>query len=405
MPEIESHEQALPKTPAAASAGPRLRAGEAWELVVFDRLSGEEQAAFVELLADPDFYGLLKPRQAGARSWKAANRDTALLLLTLREPGPLPFFAAREPDAAEAISGLVLDGVLELEHEGRFVSGAAALEHLSATAPARPLHALARLSEEALRFAARHGTCCPGAAAATMDLSALSAELYGFHRHPVTPAWSRLLSDSDAVFAYLGLAADAPARQAAERSWEIAVKDDAPGWIFFSRRRAGAPRGDGSFKLYVSPAVEDLPRAFSEVLRTAARLGVGRLKVGWDAAGLLRPDKLVLYFGELGTLLAVARELEGALAGVTAHGVPFSAPIDSAGLLSWGSDPPAAERPLSWQGPESWRTWLTRRLASALLAAATDDYEAAARFALERLARDGVDVERWVPTPTLFKAA
>ena len=58
---------------------------------------------------------------------RSATSDLALLLLTLRDPGPLPAFAAQRlgEEAEEAVARLVLDGVLELEQDGRFVSGRA----------------------------------------------------------------------------------------------------------------------------------------------------------------------------------------------------------------------------------------------------------------------------------------
>src|SRR5205823_13789071 len=53
------------------------------------------------------------------------------------------------------------------------------------------------------------------------------------------------------------------------------------------------------------------------------------------------------------------------LDGCPAHGVPFTAGIDAAGLLSWGIDPPDTERVLSWMGRESWRLWLATKLGDA----------------------------------------
>jgi hypothetical protein len=128
-------------------------------------------------------------------------------------------------------------------------------------------------------------------------------------------------------------------------------------------------------------------------------------KVGADAAGLLRPDKMVAYFDNFEALAAVADSLADALAGVSAHGVPFSAEITSDGLLSWGVDPPREERPPGWSGGQSWRLWVTNRLAGALLAARGQGVEEPWRFALERLRVEGVDVERWVPASSLWSGA
>jgi hypothetical protein len=126
------------------------------------------------------------------------------------------------------------------------------------------------------------------------------------------------------------------------------------------------------------------------------------------AAGLLRPDKLVAYFDDQATLSSVAERIAVRLAGVQAHGVPFTCAIDGDGLLSWGADPPPGARPLSWQPQHSWRSWITEALAGALMDArseASDGAASPAEFAVRRLEFEGVDVERWAPAPTAWRDA
>lgn len=379
-----------------------FRASTAFELVLLDRLPAEEQLPLAELRGDADLYGVLKPRPGSGLTVKVADKETALLLLTLREPGPLPFFVRRAADAetAAAVERLVLDGVLEVEADGAFVSGAAAARWLAPAGREAPADGrLARLALAALRH---------GEAAALDDPQRLAALLYGFHREPLSPRWAERLPDADAVLAFLGAASGGALGARLAADWRRAEPEGSPGWIVFDRRDGAASRRTGaSYKLYVSPTAEALPRAFAAVVETLSRRPDGHFKVGADAAGVLRPDKLVLYFGDQEELLAAARELEAALAGVPAQGVPFAAPIDAAGLLAWGMDPPRSERLLTWQETESWRLWVVRRLAAALIAArpaATPDTPAW-RFALERLRREGVDVDRWTPAATLWAAA
>lgn len=172
-------------------------------------------------------------------------------------------------------------------------------------------------------------------------------------------------------------------------------------WQRPGMRSAARPASPPTHKLYVSPLPDALPAAFARMLETIERLPVAHFKVGADAAGLLRPDRIVLYFDDPATLAAVADALARALAGMPAQGVPFTAPIDDAGLLSWGMDPPAETRPLSWLPAESWRSWLCRELASSLLP--DGDAPAPIEPALERLRRRGVDLERWVPAANLWQ--
>jgi hypothetical protein len=387
-----------------------FRAGSAYDLVVFDRLPPEEQALLAELRHDPTFYGVLRPRPGSGLTLKAVDRETALLWLTLREPGPLPFFVreGRDDESVAALESLVLDGVLELEHAGSFVAGAGAVQAVAASeadADATPAAARGRLTQLSI-LALRHGE-----AAEIDDPQRLSALLYGFNRAPLSPDWAVRLPDAEAVLAFVGAASGSPLARRLQAGWEFAPREDFPDWIVFTRRAAPpAPRSAATYKLYVSPLIEHVPQAFAAVVATLEGRPDGHFKIGSHAAGLLRPDKMVLYFGGREELLAAARQLEGALAllaGVAAQGVPFSAPIDAAGLLSWGMDPPATERRLAWQQPESWRLWLARRLAVALVAArghAAPDLPAW-RFALERVRREGVDVDRWTPSAALWAAA
>jgi hypothetical protein len=372
----------------------RLRTGAAYELVVYDRLREDERVLFAELAADPELYGVLRPTTSGAgASYKTADRDTALLLLTLAEPGPLPAFA-RGPDAERGLVELILDGVLEVEHDGHFVGGAQAAPLLASPATVAD-HPLGRLSRRALSLAA---------ALRSDDLPRLAAFLYDFNRQPADPDLARRLPDREAVLGHLGLGRGTPRRSAAERSWEV-TEEEGSGWIYF-RTRGRRGRADGAaYKLYLSPRLEHLPQAAEDLLEVLAGQRDAAFKVGGDAAGVLRPDKLVAYFGDLETLLATARDLEERTGSLAPQGVPFTAPVDPRGLLSWGVDPPATARPLSWQGPESWRTWLVERLAAALARAVAGGADDPCAFALARLGHEGVDTERWIPGAGLFRAA
>jgi hypothetical protein len=112
----------------------RYRFNPALELVVFDRLEPGLQLRLASLTRDPSFYGVILPvdREAAAATAKAVDRESALLLLTLRTPGPIPGYARRllGPDAWNTITGLVLDGILEIEAAGLFRSGPAAIDSM-----------------------------------------------------------------------------------------------------------------------------------------------------------------------------------------------------------------------------------------------------------------------------------
>lgn len=376
-----------------------FRAGAAYELIVFDRLSPNEQKLLTDLRADPDFYGVLRPRTGTGRTIKAVGKETALLWLTLQSPGPLPFFVFRN-DSNDAVSGipeLLLDGVIEVEENGRFLTGGEVAELIakrrqSVSQDSRGRVAL--LSNAALRY---------GESLRLDDPAQLAGRLYGFGRQPVTPRWTRLLADRQAVLAFLGAGVGTDLRRHLDSGWQEANDGRMPGWIIWSNRARRKPEAGAQCKLYVSPAVSAMPQIFPVVLEVASA-HVSHFKIGSDAAGLLRPDKMVLYFPNQERLFAIASELATMLKGVASHGVPFSAEITSDGLLSWGMDPPQTQKILAWQEPESWRLWVVRRLAAAMIAAQTDGQSSIApsQFALERLRYEGVDVDTWTPSASIW---
>lgn len=378
-----------------------FRASPAFELVLFDRLPDGERRALADLARDPDFYGVLRPRVGAGLTLKSADRDTALLFLTLREPGPLPAYAVAQlgEAASRVIARFVADGVLEVEKDGAFVSGPAGLDLFvrNEAGPHRSVSAgrIAALSLAALRCAQG----LPGD-----DPRLLSLRLYAYNRLPLTPRWKRLLPDAEAVERHLGIAPGGPYRKPLDRAWQRLPERE--GWIsWISRAVAGAEgRPDGpTWKLYVSPRPEGLTEGggFGAVLDALTASRARQFKIGCNASGLLRADKIVAYFPSFERLAEAAEAVVARLAGAPVQGVPFTSEIGGGGLLSWGMDPPRSER--TWSLGESWRHWLALRLARDLLAARQASAEEPWRFALDRLRLEGVDTDTWTPGALLWK--
>jgi hypothetical protein len=149
--------------------------------------------------------------------------------------------------------------------------------------------------------------------------------------------------------------------------------------------------------LYVSPNPHHIGQAFEEVLALLPSSTASSFKIGPNAHGLLRPDKLMIYFNRYEDLIRFAEALLPRLAGLSAHGVPFSTPIDDAGILSWGIDPPRDDEGIGQYADNSWRIWLCNRLAVALIAASNEQEAKIApwRYALARLWLLGVDTRTW----------
>jgi hypothetical protein len=384
-----------------------FRANPAYELVLWDRLAPEERRTLARLPDDPGFYGVLRPVggielgiELGIKlGIKAIDRDTALLFLTLRQPGALPAYVRTVLAEAtgRTVARLVADGVLEIERDGAYVSGAAALGGGLSVDSGRGVGEgrLAALSVAALRY---------GQALAIDDPLRLSFRLYGYNRRPLTPRWQRLLASAEAVRTWLGIAPDGAHRPALDRAWRASPASAASeAWLSWRSRQPERASSDerATWKLYVSPAPEALAASFGAVLDALTAGRAAQFKIGSGAAGLLRPDKIVAYFPDFERLAAAAEAVSSRLAGVPAQGVPFTSEIGGDGLLSWGMDPPATERG-AWGGRESWRLWLTHRLARALLAARGAGGAEPWRFALERVRLEGVDTATWTPAASLW---
>jgi hypothetical protein len=379
-----------------------FRANSKYELALFDRLPAVQQELLKDLQKDPNLYGILRPRESGVTGIKAVCRATALLYLTLQEPGRLPAYV--KADYAErvhdSIAQLVLDGILEIETQGRFVSGAAAYEIIygdgesSATAVGR----IAQLSIEALKYAQ---------ALDLNDAVQLSERLYLYNRQPVSPEWKRRLPTPQALQDFLGIENGGLKKLLARHWTKVPSAGLHDPWLAWNSRRPAntLPVSGISYKLYVSPRGECAREAFQIMVEVLSDLRAPHFKIGNDVYGLLRPDKFVAYFGDYEALHNAAARLSSRLDNCPAHGVPFSAEITRDGLLSWGADPPERTHAPAWRGSESWRQWLTNRLATALLTAKATCSTTVEpwQFALERLRFEGVNTDSWIPSETIWR--
>lgn len=369
----------------------RFRSSPSIELTRLDSLSPEQRDAFRELEADPDFYGLFVARPPLTMNLKSAARQTAELFRSLAAPARLDGALLADGDYAADVIDLVLDGILEIEGSDGFISGADALAMIGAPLP-EPGGAWSRdalLHAEELEFS---------------DPQTLAMALYRYNHMPITPFWKTRFANAEAILAHVG--ADGGTLQAMlERDW---TRSEGGGWVSWRSRVAPLRRNDddASYKLYVSPRPERIRDAFEALVRVLATVPA-TFKIGNRAAGLLRPDKLIAYFATREQLDEAAAMLRRELDGCDAHGVPFTAPFDGSGLLSWGVDPPENDRALRWLRRSSWRLWVVERLGGALAVAKAARTAAAVepwRFAVARVQRLGIDVATWTPAAALWRA-
>jgi hypothetical protein len=369
-------------TPAGSAAGiahREVRANPAYRLCALESLPASvRRSVETSLAALPGAGGVLVGRRDQSLPAKVVDTAGADLFRRLRRPGRAPQLPAG------LLTELVLDGVLEVRSADGFVSGPAAYGHLVGPAVVpEPRSRLARISHAAIAYAARLQL-------SSADL--LRGRLYAYHRVPLSPRWRRAFPGPEAVLEML--------RGPSPGHWAgPAGRDPGSSWLSWSRRGDTTPSTSLSYKLYVSPAVEQLADTLPRIVDALTATPAPRFKVGAGAAGLLRPDKIVVYLRDAIELSEVAAALSTALDDVRPHGVPFSAELAGDGLLSWGGDPPVETGPVGG-GEESWRSSVCRRLAEHLAAAQAAPVRRIepATYALARLAADGVDVAEFAPS-------
>lgn len=361
----------------------RLRANPSYRAVPWNRLAPDARR---DLAVSYDSFGVLLPVDGQGLPPVAIDRDTALLFLSLSEPGPAPDFAfSNSEEAASTLRRLIFDSILQLEHADAFISGAEACARLGVE-DLGERNGLAKLSMEALSY---------GAALIDVDGASLMQKLYTYNRRPTTPALRRQLPNSEACLTFLGLASECGVRKVIDRHWSGDDDDSSP-WLVFTRRAPQRERTTQSCKLYVGLTFEELAKCMPAIADALGRSAASQFKVGTDLDGLLRPDKFVAYFPNKAALHDAGRELLPIIADRAVHVVPFTAAIAPSGALSWGMDPQNA-----WFGDrQSWRQWICEKLAAALVAARSSTAETVApwQFALERLRLEGVDTDTFMPT-------
>lgn len=240
---------------------------------------------------------------------------------------------------------------------------------------------LEQVSAAALRY---------GAALELDDPRPLALRLYGFNRQPLSPRLVMSLPGQHVLREFV--LKEGPPELT--RDWRSRRRDTRGGWLGWIRRDEPGRAPTIAYKLFVSPAPTSVREALRVLVPELTRSRCFHFKVGATPADLARPDKIVAYFDDRAETLRVAERVRAGIAGLPAHGVPFSCPVDDSGLLSWGVDPPHDDDEAT-----SWRARLCSEMAAAMTAAAVEDRVVAAR---ERVAALGVDPDRFEPSPGVW---
>jgi hypothetical protein len=367
-----------------------------FQLVEQGDLPSDQNKILVGLTEARDHFGLLVPRELPALGVLAVDRASAALFKSLQKPRQL---SDKNLDQIE-IARLVLDGILNVEWKGRYLTGPSACaclftRRLKSPSPVGPLSALSFTALKLIQDTPLE------------DPQAISSWLYGYNCIPMSPSWARRFSSPEDVTHLLGLQTGG-AVEAILNSGNY-THHQVVGWHSWQSMTNEWKRDDDrpTYKLYISPHPNDLAEMLPAIVQCFVNTQVPAFKLGIDGFGLLRPDKLIAYFSTYDALEETARSLEKVISGYPVQGVPFTAALTKNGILSWGIDPPVSGQIPGWRGIESWRVWIANLLARAILRAKAlgDRTMEPWQYALLRLRLEGVKIQTWLPAVSMWDQA
>lgn len=164
-----------------------------YELVSFERLSVSERASLGDAEHRKNLFGILKPLQSGYNV-KVVDCDTALLLLTLTQPGQLPHFALASMRNTSPILRLIADSVLAVRIDGHFLTGADAFSRICPlSSELASSTTTGKLSLRALRLASE---------IAVPNAAFIADRLYCYNRLPPDPFWVSKLGQARHLLSY-----------------------------------------------------------------------------------------------------------------------------------------------------------------------------------------------------------
>ena len=356
-------------------------------------LNQDEKETLAALHEETEVYGLFLPvANLQALTSKVAYKKIAMLYFHLEHCSGLPHYLEASESNNDLIARLVIDDIIQVKWNGRYVGGSEALPALYGgdifDADIVPNY-LSMLSMQAIRF---------GWMLDQPDTTSLSTQLYKYNTTP----WDYLdrtnFYSKQSVKQFLFGSTSPHDLNMLESAWTYSRSSESKGWLAWMRPTQSMSKNgyERTYKLYVSPVIEDLPLLFSKSLPIITGSTAISFKIGSSLGGLLRPDKMVVYFDDFNSLVDAAALLEKECNTVRAQGVPFSSQLDARGLLSHGEDPLMIDFPEKID-TGSWRVIVSNELASAIILskAAQLNWNQSVAFAKARLLCAGIDMNNW----------
>lgn len=377
----------------------QFRTSPLYTLREWNVLSHREKELISGLHDEENVYGVFSPTAAESQlSTKVAYHELALVYLHLSHSSLLPRYltALHEDSLNKAIVQLVLDQVLEISWQQKFVSGVHATEALFGKSLYTGHHApdfISILSKQGIEYVLRLDT---------IEMRVIANRLYTYNTMSWDSSLKRDFSENTDIRDFVFSNSPGSLNSILNKEWHL-INDPAKDyWLGWNHRHfadASYAQADRSiYKLYISPVIHDLPKVMNIALPLLTSSEAFSFKIGNSIQGLLRPDKMVAYFDNKSLLMQAATELKNKLRGCKVQGVPFTAQIDDEGILSWGVDPPGSEVLEAIEGG-SWRCKVTDQVALAVIQSKTEklDHNEAIDFIGSRLFVAGINPNDWMP--------
>ncbi|TLV01485.1 hypothetical protein [Dyadobacter luticola] len=371
-----------------------FRSNPAFELIEQGNLNPQALHALADLTQDPEFFGVFRRKNPEAgESARLAYKEVALLFYFLQKAGELPhyFKSVYDDEVNRTMAKMVLEGIFEIQVGQDFHSGFAAQHFIYESQERgedRP-HPLFEMSSRAIRYAVYLNET---------DTTSLAAKLYAYNTVPLFIAPDNVLATFEEVEAFLGINKNNLLDRLLLKHWNKQEPNEKFSWISWSRRQQVRhdARLSQTYKMYISPVLEELPQVFEKAVNVLTASEAFSFKIGINREGLLRPDKFVAYFTNFPQLKTAADQLTPILKNHQAQGVPFTAPLDESGILSWGVDH-ASETILKDIEGGSWRGAVTQKLAASIALSKTEKLgqSESVDFVLKKMMLEGIDTTSW----------
>jgi hypothetical protein len=351
-----------------------FRFNRLFTLTPFVDLTDEQRKNLEHLTANRDFFGILHAPSQARLAVKGINRDLADFLLQFTEPMKLSdafrrFDKGTRQEKEQFIIRLVLESVLEVQAGDEFISGVEAVDRIllhnesvgrEGSDPVERNY-IQRISDKYIHSAFNSALTLP---------RDISIYLYNFNRIPLSRRWQQRFPGEKELAQFLDLHVDGSWAGMPDSILTRSIKIDENGqpdifdsywrsWNFKDKRHSEELP---SYKVYFSPLPNALPTVFRIVRDAAGGTDAHFMKIGRHLSGILRPDKLIVYFSEYASARDFARETAAVLGSYDSQGTPFSFQVDPENpLVSLGVDPPRR-----FTEAYSWRLYITNKLALAI---------------------------------------